>query len=157
MKITHFKALLANRSELHFQKPDGLSVPAHFHITEAGVTTKHFIDCGGIVRTERTVSFQLWVAGDLEHRLSPTKLLGVINKAEGLFGGDDLEVEMEYQTETISRFGIEADGDVFRLTTKQTNCLAPDSCGIPEGKRKIALVELPVNQANCCQPGDSCC
>ena len=157
MKISQFKKLISNCIDLQFQKPDGTLVPAHFHVTEAGLVTKHFIDCGGVIRTERCINFQLWVAGDVEHRLAPSKLLGVIQKAEGLWGGEDLDVEMEYQSDTISRYGVEFDGDCFRLACKQTNCLALDSCGIPETKRKLVMAELPVNNASCCKPGDSCC
>jgi len=32
---------------------NGTMVPEHFHVTEVGVVTKHFIDCGGTVRNER--------------------------------------------------------------------------------------------------------
>jgi predicted transcriptional regulator len=30
-----------------FQLPDGTTVPEHFHVTEVGLITKNFIDCGG--------------------------------------------------------------------------------------------------------------
>ena len=74
MKISQFKNHLDNVPELNFLQPNGDYVPKHFHITEAGMTTKHFVDCGGTVRTEKTISFQLWVAEDYEHRLEPQKL-----------------------------------------------------------------------------------
>jgi hypothetical protein len=34
---------------------------------------KNFIDCGGKVRNETVVNFQLWNANDFEHRLKPKK------------------------------------------------------------------------------------
>jgi hypothetical protein len=40
-------------------------VPEHFHVTEVGVVTKDFIDCGGTVRHEKVANFQLWDANDL--------------------------------------------------------------------------------------------
>ena len=48
-------------------------VPSHFHVTEVGKITKHFIDCGGTVRNEEVVNFQLWQADDYDHRLHPEK------------------------------------------------------------------------------------
>jgi hypothetical protein len=156
MKLSEFKMQLEGAQSLSFIQPNGLPVPAHFHITEAGVTTKHFIDCGGTERIEKYVSFQLWVADDVEHRLSSTKLLGIIEKAESFIGDGDPEVEVEYQGVTIGRFGLSADYGQFILISKLTNCLAPDRCGIPTAKPKIKLSEI-ANKNSCCTPGSSCC
>jgi len=30
-----------------FKLPEGTYLPAHFHMTEVGLVTKHFVDCGG--------------------------------------------------------------------------------------------------------------
>ena len=79
MILSELKDCLAEVAELHLVLPDGAVVPAHFHITEAGLTTKHFVDCGGTVRTEKTMSLQVWVAGVHEHRLSPGKLKNIVN------------------------------------------------------------------------------
>jgi len=57
MKLSEFKSHLQDMHSLSFIQPNGSPVPAHFHITEAGVTTKHFIDCGGTERIEKYVSF----------------------------------------------------------------------------------------------------
>lgn len=158
MKLSQFKQHLENIDSLKFALPNGAPIPKHFHITEAGLTTKHFIDCGGTVRTEKTVSLQLWVANDLEHRLEPRKLEKIIGISESLFGNEDLEVEIEYQMETISRFGLDFDGNAFCLTTKQTDCLAKSNCGIPQEKPKIKLLELQsIDNAACCTPSGGCC
>jgi hypothetical protein len=156
MKLSEFKSHLEGMQSLSFIQPSGLPVPAHFHITEAGVTTKHFIDCGGVERVEKYVSFQLWVADDVQHRLAPSKLLGIIDMAHSIIGNDDPEVEVEYQGVTIGRFGIDTDYGQFILTPKLTNCLAPDRCGIPEAKPKIKLSEINT-QSSCCTPGGGCC
>ncbi len=66
------------------------------------------------------------------------------------------EVEVEYQAETIGKFGLMFNGNDFVLTSKQTNCLAKDSCGIPPEKLKVKLAEL-VPEQNCCTPGGGCC
>lgn len=156
MKLSQFKNHLKNISQLTFTEPSGNDVPAHFHITEVGVTTKHFIDCGGTVRTEKFVSFQLWTANDVEHRLAPTKLAGIISKAEPILGEEDFEVEIEYQSQTIGRYGVDFNGENFVLQSKQTDCLAKDQCGIPQDKQKLALAELSAPAA-CCAPGSGCC
>ena len=77
MKLSEFKSHLEGMQSLSFIQPNGSPVPAHFHITEAGVSTKHFIDCGGTERVEKYVSFQLWVTDDVQHRLAPSKLMGL--------------------------------------------------------------------------------
>ena len=46
MKISVLKNHLENLTELNFKLPDGTFVPAHFHLTEIGLMTKHFVDCG---------------------------------------------------------------------------------------------------------------
>jgi hypothetical protein len=154
MKLSAFKAFLQQAPGVNFVKPDGVFVPRHFHITEVGLSTKHFIDCGGTVRTESAICFQLWVAQDFDHRLSPQKLLGIVRKAEPLFEGQDLEIEVEYQSDTIGRYGIELRGEVFELTAKQTNCLAQDKCGIPASA--LPVLET-VKEKACCTPGSGCC
>jgi hypothetical protein len=154
MKISALKQQLATLGTLEVVQSNGEKVPAHFHITEAGLTTKHFIDCGGTIRTQKTVSLQLWVANDVAHRLSPQKLVTIIDKAQPLFQNEDLEVEVEYQTETISRFGIDFNNNHFVLVPKQTDCLAQDHCGIPQEKPKIKLSDL---QNACCEPNSGCC
>mgnify|MGYP000303357152 CR=1 FL=1 len=48
--------------------------------------------------------------------------------------------------DSIGKFGLEFDGTHFQLTSKITNCLAPDHCGIPENKilrRYVLRVALP--------------
>jgi hypothetical protein len=158
MKLSAFKQHLDTVSHLSLMLPDGSYVPDHFHITEAGLTTKHFIDCGGTIRTEKTTNLQVWVAQDTDHRLSPKKLKKIIDIADPLFGGQDLDVEIEYQMSTIGRFGLDFDGNHFLLTSRQTDCLAKDHCGVPEGKKKVSLSQLPTaNVAACCSPDTNCC
>jgi len=47
MKLSEFKHLLSNLETLHFRLENGHQVPVHFHVTEVGMITKKFIDCGG--------------------------------------------------------------------------------------------------------------
>ena len=156
MKLSAFKKHLGTVKVVNFVQPDGKLVPQHFHITEAGLSTKHFIDCGGTIRTEQHINFQVWTAEDINHRLEPQKLLKIIKTSEKLLGDEDLEVEIEYQSETIGKYGLDIDGENFVLTTKHTNCLAKDNCGIPQDKQKISVTELST-QTVCCEPGGGCC
>jgi hypothetical protein len=120
-----------------------------------GVVSKQFIDCGGTIRHEKMANFQLWNANDVEHRLKPAKLLNIIRLSEEQLGMEDLEIEVEYQGATIGKYALDYDGNDFILLAKQTACLAEDSCGIPQEKKKINLTEL-INQ-NACTPGGGCC
>ena len=142
MKLSQIKNQLTQLDRIAFQLPNGDLVPSHFHVTEVGKITKNFIDCGGTVRNEEVANFQLWNADDYDHRLHPEKLLNIIELSERILGIEDLEIEVEYQAETIGKFGLDFDGNNFLLTTKQTDCLAKDQCGIPTEKPKMKLSEI---------------
>ncbi len=157
MKLSEIKSALQNLETIAFELPDGSLVPSHFHVTEVGKITKHFIDCGGTVRNEEVVNFQLWNANDYDHRLHPEKLLKIINLSEEVLGLEDLEIEVEYQGHSIEKYGLDFNGRNFLLTTKQTDCLAKDNCGIPEQKPKFKLSSLTTASANACEPGSGCC
>lgn len=155
MRLSEIKNKLNQLEKIAFQLPNGELVPSHFHVTEIGKITKHFIDCGGTVRNEEVVNFQLWNANDYDHRLHPEKLLNIIELSEKTLNIGDLEIEVEYQDDTIGKFGLDFDGKNFLLTNKQTDCLAKDKCGIPEEKPKLKLSEL--NNESVCTPGGGCC
>jgi hypothetical protein len=135
----------APEAALHVRLPDGVLVPAHFHVTEVGRVRKDFIDCGGTVRSSTTCQLQLWVADDTEHRLTAGKLAGILRAGEKLLGPGALPVEVEYEGGLISQFPL-ADiqltpaGLLLVLGGKHTDCLAKESC-------------LPM--AGCSSPG--CC
>jgi|SRR5690554_225024 len=153
MKLSEVKTALTNLETIAFQLPNGELVPNHFHVTEVGKITKNFIDCGGTVRKEEVINFQLWNANDYDHRLHPEKLLNIIELSEKVLELKDQEIEVEYQGQTIEKFALEFDGENFLLTTKQTDCLAPDKCGIPEEKPKVKMADLQGE----CTPGGGCC
>ncbi|MDC1324609.1 DUF6428 family protein [Flavobacteriaceae bacterium] len=160
MKLSEVKLVLKKLETIGFQFANGELVPKHFHVTEVGKISKAFIDCGGTVRHEEVVNFQLWNADDYDHRLHPEKLLNIIELSEKILKIDDLEIEVEYQSliensQTIGKFGLDFDGKNFLLTTKQTNCLAQDQCGVPEEKQKVKLSDL--NDQVCCSAESNCC
>lgn len=155
MKLSEVKNKLQAIEELFFELPNGNLVPQHFHVTEVGALSKDFIDCGGTVRHEKAVSFQFWEASDYDHRLAPQKLARIIELAEETLGLGNWEVEVEYQAETIGKFGLEFKEGHFVLTTKSTSCLASDTCGTSKEKSKLQMADAP-EKASCCTPGGGC-
>lgn len=156
MILSEIKKILAQHDNVSFQLEDGSFVPEHFHVTEVGMITKKFIDCGGVIREEKVVNFQLWNADDYEHRLKPTKLLHIIELSESKIGIEDVQIEVEYQSSTIGKYDLDFNGQHFILKNKTTACLAEDACGIPPQKNKIQLIDLSQNK-NSCTPGSGCC
>ena len=156
MKLSAIKQILTNLENVEFQLENGTPVPEHFHVTEVGMITKKFIDCGGVIRDEKTVNFQLWNADDFNHRLKPSKLLSIIKLSEDKLGIEDQEIEVEYQSDTIGKYDLDFDGKIFILKNKTTACLAEDACGIPSIKPKINLAEMKANPLSC-TPGGGCC
>lgn len=156
MKLSEIKAHLAQAESVNFQLENGTLVPEHFHVTEVGIITKDFIDCGGTVRHEKVANFQLWDANDFEHRLKANKLLNIISLSEKVLGMEDLEIEVEYQAETIGKYDLGYDGKNFLLLAKKTACLAPELCGVPEVKQKVVLQNLAAG-GGVCTPGGGCC
>ncbi len=137
MKLSDFKAHLAQHPErpLRFVLPDGTKVAAHAHVTEVAHIEKRFIDCGGTLRADTLCRLQLWVADDVEHRLTAGKLLGVLEKASrsGVLTGDALDVDVEHELQFITQFPlatVEASPEelLLHLTTRHTDCLAKARC-----------------------------
>ena len=157
MKLSEIKEALKKLETIAFELPDGSLVPRHFHVTEVGKVSKHFIDCGGTVRKEEVANFQLWEANDYDHRLHPEKLVNIIELSEKILGLKDLEIEVEYQGTTIGKYGLDFNGLNFLLTTKVTDCLAKDQCGVPAVKVKRNLSQLQKEETSSCAPGSGCC
>ena len=159
MKLSELKELLATNPKMQFKLPSEEKIPAHFHITEVGMSTKNFIDCGGTVREEHKIVLQLWYSVDITHRLKADKLLRIISLSEEKLQLTDAEVEVEYQADTIGRYGLTHDRDHFALENLFTDCLAKENCGIPVEKIKVKMGELAtkVTGSDCCTPGGDCC
>lgn len=156
MKLSEIKLHLSQAESVNFQLEDGTLVPEHFHVTEVGIITKDFIDCGGTVRHEKVANFQLWDANDYEHRLKAGKLLNIISLSERVLGMEDLEIEVEYQGQTIGKYDLGYNGKNFLLLAKKTACLAQDQCGVPAEKINVQMQNLVITGAEC-KPGTGCC
>lgn len=157
MTLLDIKNNLKNLETLKFILPDGSQVPSHFHVTEVGKVTKHFIDCGGTERYQEIVNFQLWTADDIDHRLQAEKLNEIIALSENkLKLGNNMSVEVEYQGQTIETYSLDFQDGVFNLIPQQTDCLAKDNCGVTQQKPKTKLSELQAQQ-ECCSPKSGCC
>jgi hypothetical protein len=157
MRLSEFKKHLSNLDKLDFVQLNGELVPLHFHITEVGLITKNFIDCGGDVHTEKLANLQIWVADDVDHRLEPGSLLRIIDLSNKVLGNEDMEIEVEYQTDTIGRYSLEMRENTFVLQPKQTDCLAKVKCNISQPKRKFQMSEIGSSKVNSCAPGSGCC
>ncbi|WP_281227908.1 DUF6428 family protein [Flavobacterium aquiphilum] len=148
MKLSEIKETLKTVETVNFELPNGTFVPEYFHVTEVGLITKNFIDCGGTVRKETVVNFQLWDANDYDHRLKPQKLIHIIELSQKVLGIEDYEIEVEYQDTTIGKYDLDFNGKNFILLNKHTACLAQEQCGITSEKTKTS---------NSCTPGTGCC
>lgn len=159
MKLSEIKNHLADMETLSFMLPNGTFVPQNFHVTEVGLITKNFIDCGGTVRKETVVNFQLWEdSNDEDHRLKPHKLLSIIALSEKVLGIEDFEIEVEYQdTTTIGKYDLDFNNKDFQLLNKKTACLAQENCGVPAEKFKLNLTQLNTENTSSCTPGGGCC
>lgn len=157
MYLSEFNQLLSTIKHLSVLKPNGQPIPPHFHITEMGLVQKNFIDCGNTIRSEKWVSFQIWLANDTEHRLEPAKLQKIIAKSTSLFGMDDHPIEIEFQGETIGKYDLAFTNGHFQLIPKQTQCLAQDHCGIPQEKTRKSLAELTKSSSASIQVNNNCC
>jgi len=153
MQLSTLRAALEENptKNIAFVLPDGKAVPVHAHITEAGITEKRFLDCGGKFRRTSFASLQIWVADDIDHRLPAGKLASILEKASELLDFGDLEIQIECQEGSIGLFSVvsrsvEDDLLVFTLENKQTACLAPAVC-LPEASEG----------ESCCGEGSSCC
>ena len=150
MNISEFKNSLSQINEVVIILPNGKLVPPHFHVTELGIISKDYIDCGGTVRKEKVANFQLWNADDTEHRIQPKKIIDIIEIAEHSLGLENLEIEVEYQSDTIGKYGLEFTDGKFLLSPTLTDCLAKDKCGIPEKPQTVS-------NTSSCSPSSGCC
>jgi hypothetical protein len=150
MKTSELQNILATHRDhqLVMMLPDGGRVPAHAHVTEVGRIDRHFIDCGGTVHRSSFCCLQIWVADDVDHRMTAGKLADVIERAAAI-EVSGLDVEIEYEDGFISQFPVlearlEGNAVALSLGTKHTDCLAKDVC-------------LPAQPEGECCAGSSCC
>lgn len=145
MNLSTFKETLSTVTHPIFIWSDGQPIPAHYHITEIWLIYKRYIDCWGELRNEMKISLQLRYANDIDHRMTSEKLLKIIDIYTDQISQEDLEIEVEYQAETIGKYWLERDNGTYILTPTQTDCLAKDACGIPQN----------TTQKSCCS--GRCC
>ncbi len=147
MKLSAFKKYVTILEHVTFKLWNGEKVPAHYHITEIWLISKKFIDCGGEIRDEEKVSFQLRTADDTDHRLVWDRILSIIMLFEEKITSKnaDADIEIEYQWNTIWKYWLERVDNTFVLTPTMTDCLAKDACGISP------------KQENSCCGGGGCC
>lgn len=139
--ISELKAALSATPDLPLTViwTDGEPIEPHFHVTEVGRVQKDFVDCGGTVRRLVTCLLQTWVGEDLDHRITAGKLLKAFEHAAPVLGGEDLPVELEYETCNVVQLVVasvrkETDRVVLQLGSKHTDCLAKELCAAPASR-----------------------
>jgi hypothetical protein len=154
MKFAEFQSALHNSTvqSLEIRLPEKHALASHFHVTEVGRVTKDFVDCGGVRRTETTVVLQTLVAHDTDHRLSVSKMAGILSKSATLALGDELPVDIEIQGSTIETWRVASmectdDQMVIHVEPRRTACLAPEIC---------QLNILPTAVSSCCDSPSGC-
>ncbi|SHH15916.1 hypothetical protein SAMN05444372_11831 [Flavobacterium micromati] len=136
MNLSQVKKELRTLENVAFILPNGTFVPEHFHVTEVGLITKNFIDCGGKVRKETVVNFQLWDANDFDHRLKPKKLLDIIALSEKILGIENYNVEVEFQGETIGKYDLGFNGSAFTLINNKLHVWLKMNVALPQVNKK---------------------
>jgi hypothetical protein len=155
MKLSEFVRALSTLDELILTLPNGVNVPPYFHITEVGVLTRHYVDCGGTIRQEVSINFQVYTSTDYDHRLKPSKLAHIVQTSVEVLALPDAEIDVEYQGQTIEKYGLEFSLGRFQLMPRKTDCLAKDVCSIPvDTKPEVVSAASP---SSCCTPGSGCC
>ena len=151
MKLHQFKALLEDNRDKQFrlQLPDERAIPVSFHITEVGLVTKSFIDCGGKIHNVQTCQLQVWLGSDSDHRIEAGKMADILKVAQKIVPDDNLDLEIEYEDQMISQYPvadtfINDEAVTLLLTTKHTDCLAKELC------------LTPANEASCCGTTGCC-
>ena len=158
MNLSAFKISLSQMEELRFSLTNGHTVPAHFHVSEIAEISKKFIDCGGVVRNETKLTFQLWYSEDFDHRITPEKLLKIIDTTQKRIGIGNHEIEVEYQLDDVlGSYELRLEGSQFLLSPKEAACLAPGQCDTSfKPKVRLSTKDIAVNSSSC-TPGSGCC
>ena len=155
MNLQHLLTLLRGLDQLTFRVEGGPNVPSHAHITEVGIQSKSFIDCGNTRRTDEKLTFQIWVADDVDHQLAPMKFAKILEDTSADLGAGNLDITVEHMTGgTIGLYGLDFDGHSFVLTPTHTDCLAKSKCGFGETDIQDAEVK---SAEPCCSPSTGCC
>ena len=77
----------------------------------------------------------------------------ILDKAAAFLPDESVPVEVEYEAGVISQYPIASheiteDAVILRLTTKHTDCLAKELCGVPTLNATA--------QTSCCGPAGCC-
>lgn len=150
MTISELKEVLKEGEDksMRLLLPNGVEIPSHFHVTEVGYVRREFVDCGGTVRVEGKCLLQIWVANDVDHRVSTGKLRAILEHGRPVLPTEALPIEIEYDSGAVSHYPLESCEVGEKLVTlqfknRQTDCLAKDVCGVSESE--------------VCEPGSGCC
>ena len=89
--------------------------------------------------------------------IKSSNLLNILNLSKKVLNDDNLDIEVEYQSETIGKYDLDFSDNTFQLIAKQTDCLTKIKCNIPQSKQKLRFSESLVTNQTTCTPGGGCC
>ncbi len=148
MKLRDLKTLLRQHPHTYprFMLPNGEHIPSHAHVTEVGLVSKTFIDCGGVTGKTDTAVLQTHVMEDTDHRLSSERFAKILDLGDRVLPNDQLDVEVEYDCCVVGQYPIATArpaGEHLELIleNRRTQCLAR---------------ERSEAEASCCSDA-SCC
>jgi hypothetical protein len=150
MKFGEFKQLINQKPdrEIVIYLPNNEIIPKHFHLTDIGTITHNFIDCGGVVGQNSWVQMQLWVADDIEHRITTTTLDHILHQSQEILNDvNSHNVVIEYQT---------SGGSATKYDIK--NIEITDTFNIHLANVNTTCLEIERNpNTNKCGNNSSCC
>jgi hypothetical protein len=150
MTLKEFSNHLRGLENMAFFQEDGLAIDPHYHLTEVGIVSKRSIDCGMQKHDESQILLQLHYGADVDHRLTPVKVNGILKKTSSELQLADLPVQIEMQGKTLEIYGLDSHPLGFQLKNLSTTCKAADACGIiPLASEK--------SEAACCSAESNCC
>ena len=103
-----------------FRDASEARIPTGFHVIDAGVKAKNLIDQWGNLKHTHDFSFKLWHGNgrDSGEGLVAEKFLPIIYKILDPYGSPNLNVEVEYEGNTLEVYGLSWAGSCFMLCHK---------------------------------------
>ena len=144
---------------LLFEYEKDAFVGANYHITEVKNVTVDAVDCGSGTDYWKETVIQLWESPneiDKIEFMTVSKALAILNKVHRIKPMElSAEVKFEYSNSTfhtaqlfVTDHTFNGDQLVLKLSVKQTDCKAKESCApVSESKESQA----------CCEPSTGCC
>lgn len=152
MNVSEFIEFLGSRgaSEVVFYLNNGTVFSPHFHISFISKVDKTGFTCEKIPYAEAFVEIQLWVADDVNHRISGDKFLSILSKLD-LQAADllkDLNIQLDLNG-VLSSFSLRQSEGLLVLNPLKASCPVPELCVVDNVQEEV--------NSGACKPGSGCC